>query len=193
MSRRRRKPAAPKAAPTARRSPEVDAGPPERARHGDTEVREVFDKDTGRHLGRGRRAVPPIERLRASLDGPSYAAAIRYQEDFLAAREGVRDTDHGIENVRVDRSRGNGAVGPADWQIDASRALAAAERALTAMERPVVEAIVGQDQPIGSYAAYHRLNPHQVTGVLKAALARLAEHYSERRKAARQRTRRSID
>lgn len=184
MSRRRRKPAAPKAAPTARRSPEVDAGPPERARHGDTEVREVFDKDTGRRLGLGRRTVAPIERLRASLDGPSYAAALRYQEDFLAAREGVRDTENGIQNDRVDRSRGGGSGGPADWQIDASRRLAAAEAALTAFERPVVEQIIGREQPIGSYAAYHRMNPHQVAGILRAALARLADHYSERRRAA---------
>lgn len=183
MARKRKRSGAPATAPTTpRRLP--DAGPPERARHGDTEVREVFDGDTGRHLGRGRRAVAPIERLRGSLEPQMVNAAERYREDFIGAVEGVRDTGNGIQNDRVDRSRGAGGVGPADWQIDAGRRLAAAEASLTAYERPVVREIIGREMPVGAYAAYHRLNPHQVAGVLRAALARLSEHYGERRRAA---------
>lgn len=163
----------------------IDLGPPERANHGAGVADRPIYNHAGSMIGTGRRTVSPVDRLAASgsLTDDMVKAAERLRADWLEAAHGVRDVGR-ADAERVDVCRGPFNFGPADHQVEASRRLAAAKAFLSAFERPIVEEVVFDEIPLFLVAARRKMNQREVGGVLKAALARLAELYQDRRRAA---------
>lgn len=157
----------------------VDAGPPERERHGDVVERTVYNQ-AGSAIGKGRRTVTPIERLRG-IDDDQREAAERLRADYEAAIFGVVDRDAPVtERVQLGRR----SMEPTEMQVEASRRLASARLVMTAFERPVVEAVVCGELTIEMVAQLRRMHHAEARGVLRAGLARLAVVYGITRRAA---------
>lgn len=173
--------AAAKAAAVARRSigvhatmpgDPVDAGPPERARHGVTEPRDVFNRQ-GRKIGEGLR-------VRMSVDGvdgitaPMRAAAVAFRNLYEAVVGGISDQDSGTLYGQQ-RIRSN--MPPttwADWRLDAVKAYGAIREELGPLVGPVVEKVVGEDMSMAAAAAALRRNRQEALGQLKVGLDQLA-------------------
>lgn len=144
----------------------VDAGTPERARHGDTEARVVYST-AGHAIGHGRRVVAAIERI--ALDGEMLDAAERLRRQYDLAIWQVSDTSS--PDVRI-RSNLPPTLLP-DAVIDAGRWLAEARRVMGPCE-PVVIAVVCEDVSLSVLAQARGQDRQELAGVLKAGLAALA-------------------
>ena len=157
----------------------VDGGPPERAEHANVVERTVYNT-AGSAIGKGRRAVSSIERVRG-LDDDQREAAERLRADYECAVHGVVDRDApATERVQ----RGRRSMEPTEMQVEASRRLASARLVLTGFERPVVEAVVCDELTIELVAQLRRMYHAEAKGVLRAGLARLAIAYGITRRAA---------